>query len=391
MNGNKKIIHFLSASDRINYGDLLFPIIFKKFAEKNNYKIDFNNYGIIKSDLSKFGALPTMPYNKLLKQSKIKGGKVVIGGGEVFFANWSKLYSFISPTYAKLLQKKWFKKLNLKFNIAKRLLISNKVDVPFAPSLFELQNKNINIYYSSVGGNFVGNYESNSNLRLKKTLEEASLLSVRDKRTQESMNLMGLNVKLVPDSALIMSDIFNKESLIDKVSIKHLPQQKYIFVQIGRYKGPKDIESFSRDLMSLSSRLNLEVVLCPIGKAPGHEDDKILKIIKENYTEFNFIDPQNIFDVMFLIANSSLYMGTSLHGVITAQSFEVPFIGLNPNLVKVDSYIKTWISKEMDCLSFEDINKAEKLFNSWDFQKLKTFTANQKAEVYENLKFILDD
>ena len=59
-------IKIFAASDRNNYGDLLFPLVIKKILEKDfpNYTIE--NYGIIKSDLSFFGALPTNSFKSLI-------------------------------------------------------------------------------------------------------------------------------------------------------------------------------------------------------------------------------------------------------------------------------------------------------------------------------------
>lgn len=391
MTGNKKIFHFLSASDRVNYGDLLFPIIFKKFAEEQKYDVKFYNYGIIKSDLSHFGAIRTLSYKKLLRNIENFGGNLVIGGGEVFFANWRTLYSFINPIYAQLIKMPFFKKLDFKFNLTNLLLSGNRVVVPFCPAIKELKNDSLKIYYSSVGGSFSGNTANGYNLKIAETLYKSSLLSVRDKRTFESMEEMNLMPKLTPDSAIIMSCFFKKDDLINKLSFVKLPtSRKYIFLQIGRHKGPNNLESFAVDLKKLSKELNLEVILCPIGKAPRHEDNIILKKLNKIEKSFYYINPKNIFDIMYLISNSALYMGTSLHGMITAQSYDVPFVGLNPKLAKVQSYISTWIDEKMICLPFDEIFITETIYKEWDFNSIKEKTLIQKRLVKENLSFILN-
>ena len=132
MDIEKKTIHFLSASDRINYGDLLFPIIFKRVLSK--YNLDFLNYGIVKSDLKYFGALPTKSYKQFQKNIKKSGGNIVIGGGEVFFGNWTTLYAFINPLFARLAANRFFKKIEKKNNLSKRFLSNGIVLVPFEPS-----------------------------------------------------------------------------------------------------------------------------------------------------------------------------------------------------------------------------------------------------------------
>ena len=391
MNGNNKIVHFLSASDRINYGDLLFPILFEKFAETENFHIKFYNYGVVKSNLSHYGALPTQSYLKLLKNVKSKGGKLVVGGGEVFFANWRVLYSFINPMYVKLCSNNYFKRMDDTINLPKYILSRNKVNVPFCPSKEELSNTSVKIYFSSVGGEFNDSKESDLNKKLFISLKTSALLSVRDKRTLLSMRLMGLDAKLIPDSAIIMSDVFKKESLFGKISLINFKVKDYIFLQLGRFKGPENLKQFVEDLKKLSNSLNLKVVLCPIGKALKHEDDILLKKVKEMESDFHYINPKNIYDVMFLIANASLYLGTSLHGVITAQSFNVPFVGLNTRLKKVESYIQTWVDDSMVCLPFGEVGRIESIYGNWDFKTINSKTAIQKEVVKENLRFILND
>jgi hypothetical protein len=78
-----KTIHFISASDRLNYGDLIFILVFKKIF---NNSTQIYNYGLIKSDLSHFGALPTESFKTLeqrIKKLKKDNSQqvIIIGGG----------------------------------------------------------------------------------------------------------------------------------------------------------------------------------------------------------------------------------------------------------------------------------------------------------------------
>jgi hypothetical protein len=389
MSGDKKIIHFLSASDRINYGDLLFPILFKSVLERHYPQTVFLNYAVVKSDFSGFGALPTASYLSFQKKVKLLGGNVVIGGGEVFFTEWRTLYSFISPTYSKLLKNSYFKRLNAKIDFAKIVLSHNKVAIPFCPSKEELENNQLNLFFSSVGGVFFGTKEKPKNSKLINTLQKSSLLSVRDQRSFDSMKLFGLSPKLVPDSAIIMSDIFAQDFLYSGTNLKTLKDKKYMFLQLGRYKSPNDLKTFVKQLKSVGAQLELEIVLCPIGLAPGHEDDVILNKIHKLEASFTLIKPQSIYDIMFAISNASLYVGTSLHGLITAQSFGRPYVGLNKNLPKLDSYIKTWTDKEMGCIDFESIDAIIPIYKKWDFEVIGRQLVRQKQMVYDNLDLMM--
>ena len=94
---------------------------------------------------------------------------------------------------------------------------------------------------------------------------------------------------------------------------------------------------------------------------------------------------------MFLISISKIYIGTSLHGMITAQSFNIPFVGLNRKIEKLEGYIKYWIDENYENIDFEELHRIESIFNNWDFQKLNVLTNNQKEMVYANIFKILND
>ncbi|WP_298528040.1 polysaccharide pyruvyl transferase family protein [uncultured Christiangramia sp.] len=387
MTGNKKIVHFLSASDRINYGDLLFPIIFKKIAEENGYT--FHNYGIVKSDLTFFGALPTKSYKVLLREINCTSGKLIIGGGEVFFADWKTLYGFISPFYAIAMKNIKISKIEKRIKFAKFHLSFNQVSIPFCPSKKELNNK-IKIYYNSVGGSYPYGKNKKEIDTIKDALKDASLVSVRDRRTLKELQKLDIQSKIVPDSAILLSSMFSKKDIMNRKSF-NIENSRYIFLQLGINKGPKDLEKFASKIKNLSQKLNLNVVLCPIGKAPGHEDHIILRKLQVIERDFRYIEPANIYDIMFLISNASLYLGTSLHGVITAQSFNVPFVGLNKNLTKVESYTTTWIGKEYQSLAYEEVEKIIDIYNEWNFNKIAIKNREQKELVKENIYSILYD
>ena len=392
MTGNKKIIHFLSASDRINYGDLLFPIIFKFLSKERN--IEILNYGIVKSDLSDFGAVPTKSYRSFQQNVKKLGGNIIVGGGEVLFVDWGSLYAFISFKYSKLLYNYRYNKFEKKYNLTRFLLSNGKVFVPFAPKKNELsKNNNIKIFYNSVGGTFLNSRLRDQGYRFKESLLSADYISVRDHRVQKSLLENGINSIVFPDSAIIISDIFNQKSLKQKVSFSNsLENKDYLFLQIGKPYIPSKIDAFSKDLEKICKELNCKVILCPIGLAPRHEDDIFLRKLSKMSQLFEFIMPKSIFEIMYLISNAKLFLGTSLHGLITAQSFQIPFIPLDIRVNKVEEYCKTWTQRNIDfCLSYEDLSKVLDIYENWDFESAKLDLEIQKKLVLTNFDYIFNN
>lgn len=121
-----KKIQFLAASDRNNYGDLLFPIITKKMILKN-CKVRFENYAMIDSDLGYFGALPTKSYKKL-KNENNSNSIVIIGGGHVFFVNRNTLYSHINKKHLSLTKNRFINKIYRLIHFPR--LIFTKSNIP---------------------------------------------------------------------------------------------------------------------------------------------------------------------------------------------------------------------------------------------------------------------
>lgn len=99
--------------------------------------------------------------------------------------------------------------------------------------------------------------------------------------------------------------------------------------------------------------------MCPIGTALGHEDDVALEVIYKQIDDKDvvLVKSPTIWDIMSLIKNARLYVGTSLHGVITAMSFGIPFVGVE--VKKIRTYLETW-TPETSKLLFCKIDQISK-------------------------------
>lgn len=379
------MIYFLSASDRINYGDLLFPIIFAKFVERE----DFRNYSIVSSDLSHFGAMKTKSYIQLIQDIKRTNEKVkvVIGGGEVLFADWSRLFEFINMFYSRIMSIPIFFRIEKKIDLANKILSNGKVKVPFAPKKIELSSST-SIYYSSVGGGYFTN--TGKEKHIAEALKDAKIISVRDLRSKSLLKRFNLEINLIPDTAILVSDLIKMDEGKLSFNVRELPKN-YFFLQLGINKGPSNLKAFHFKLIKLAKTMGLKVILCPIGLAAGHEDDKILKALSIYSLDYIYIEPKSIYDIIYLINNSRFYLGTSLHGMITAQSYNVPFFGLNKKIKKLDNYIKTWIDSTSGCVDFSEIQFINDYFNQWDFEKVSRLTSKQKVLAQNNILKIIND
>lgn len=378
----KKKIQFLSASDRLNYGDLLFPIITKTVLSSET-DIDFNTYGLIQSDLSDFGAFPTKGYRNL-ENENTENSFVIVGGGHVLFPDWGTLYGHLNSLY---LRSKKFKICNWLYQwlqFPRVLFTSSKTVSPFAPN--HLQGV---LVYLSVGGN-LNAFRHNKNIDAM--LRNCGLLSVRDNMLYEQLLKEGIPVFKVPDSAVIISKLFPEHTLSQKVSDKFNFDitQKYIIVQIGLHKGPEDQKRFVSAINILEKK-GYRVLAMPIGLAPDHEDDKVLGTLLSQDPSWLYYRPENIYEIMYLICNASWFFGTSLHGCITAFAYNTAFVPLNKKVKKLNNYTKTWwASFIQESIAYDDLeNYIREASEDWNSIEASRQLQLQQSYVIDNYDRLL--
>ena len=347
----KNSVFLLGAGDRFNYGDLLFPLVVSNYLRRgNDDDIVFYNYGLVKSDLSRYGALPTKPI-KVLYSDVVKSTEknaICIVGGEVLGPSWLDLYACISPLFHKLTKNSYLNKF-VNLNSIAQTWLGGRTDNAYIFNKEVLDN-NAKIILNSVGGIFLPYLNGYRMPVLIRQLQDADFLSVRDLFTYDKMISLGVsNCHLVPDSAILMSELYmndflkNNFSKNNRIQIQKLSGEGYLFFQVNKVMGERHLSQIINVLTDISNSYNLKIVLCPIGTALSHEDHIPLKQISTRLKVPNvFINEVNIWEIMYLISNSKIFIGTSLHGIITAMSYMVPYIGVFKENRKIDEYLKTW-------------------------------------------------
>lgn len=348
-------IGVFSAGDRNNYGDILFPIIFRKYF-KNKIDLKIKNYGVMESDLSSFGGLKTQSIVDTIKDNN---DYIVVCGGETLGANWTdafltydqyenKFFNFIFRAMNKIFGMNW--------NIFLRnLILGNKMlnyIMPYNLS-YKMYNKT-KIIYNSVGGSSINLLKKEYKKYIENTLNTAEYISVRDEKTLINLQELGVKkeINLFPDSAILMSDYFNNENLKELHSkffkdnyFQKISHKNYIVFQIAENYAKNKIDTIVRELEKIYLKTKYQIVLLPIGKAAYHLDQiplkKIYKKLKDEI-DIIYVETQNIYETMYILGNTQLYIGTSLHGAITAFSFNRRHVALTNKVTKLREFLKTW-------------------------------------------------
>ncbi len=337
-------MYILSANDRFNYGDLLFPYILKEYFK--DYVRDFVVCSTMPSDMTDRGALKTEGFSCLLRLRKCINNILVVGGGECIFCGWQDILGYV-------LSDEDLVKIKTKY----------PTQYPFTIGRKELKNLNYILY------NSVGCHQLNERTDLylnpvnKAILDSADYIAVRDSPTSLGMSRMNVFHYLCADSAILMSKVFSTESLKSKVSstVSTIQKSKYIFFQMGLVHVKGREKEYAQILKNIAQQTGLNICMCPIGTAIGHDDPQALADIAQflNAGSFVMVNKPSVWDIMSLIANAEIYVGTSLHGAITAMSYKVPLIVHGPRKLQV--YIETWydtVGSEYSFVSIENLERA---------------------------------
>lgn len=343
----KRKIAIVGAFDRYNYGDLLFPIVVEEFLKKeykdiinNNYDLQY--YALIESDLSYCGGKKT----KSIRELEFVGENniFVVSGGEIISAKLSGLYEDISKNKFTNYMKKVTKKLigEKKYSIIARRGLGIKTEHPFVVEPDDYQNK-AHVVYNTVGGSHLSTGSDNQTKFVVEKLKNSDYVSVRDRKTQEILGLD--NVNLCPDSAIIMSEFFDVQFLkknVRKELIDYCNNKNYIVFQSRLSTVKKNLNDIVKQL-EMIYKDGFDIMLMPIGIAQNHNDDEALKLIAKNLNiPYEFPQDLNIYEIMYIESQSKCFIGTSLHGNITAISYSVNNIGIDKGVKKLDEFLKTW-------------------------------------------------
>jgi polysaccharide pyruvyl transferase WcaK-like protein len=354
-----------------NYGDLLFPVMLKHQLEKrmNNVRIDlFSPKGGIMPFTENTHVYPINEFEEACQKSKYDA--IIIGGGDLI-----RLDSNISSDYQCNMEASlsvW----QLPILIGKKYnarIIFNNPGVPFA-------------------------FNNNFHSVIRKIMTDVDYISVRDKQSKSNLVDCGVsNVQINPDTILAIDEVWSKKELSANYKIiskknKILTRKNYIIFQhnVPRINDTVYLEKISEFIDYINDKYEYDIVLLPIGYV--HNDIAILSKIKsiiKNSDKIHLIEEKlSPYDMITIIANSKGFIGTSLHGIITASAYNVPILAINnDSLVKVHGYLQA-IGKEN--IEVIDINKISSKFDKYFFTKYSNDINECRSKIDNHFSNIVD-
>ena len=370
-------VYLAGACDRNNFGDLLMPVVFEK-QFKNKYKLNvtFDTYSMIKSDLSSIKANKTNALFELYN----KGVFLIFVGGEVLSADYTLMYYNLQKKGLKL----FFIRVIHKFFPRVIEILSRKILGGKSYSPWVLNKKDFGcrkIIYNTVGGD-VKNESFND-------LKTADYISVRNKKDYNKIKKINSNVNLCPDSITAISNIIPSDLINNNVQkdIKDMCNDSYFIVQVDERNSRDLIRIIAEQINTICEKCNINCILLPIGYAQGHEDQIALaKIYKNcNYERVKFTRKTNIYETLYILKNSTFFIGTSLHGIIISTSYCVPHMILTDRINKLIDYMKTWKTSPILYSDADQIfNNFCKLYNNVDYKRKLKIKSKELIQLVDN-------
>lgn len=330
-----------SAADMENFGDVLYPVILKKFAENNGHQVE-KVYSFL-GGLSPLGAqYETSPINDLVKNSEYVEN-LIIGGGDILRLDDDVVAGHYSSSF-----------LPLQLNFARRdywsgppksqrQIFKEKNMPPFRGSFFiscEDFTSIGRVAYFSCGAPF-SFVEQPDIVRVRNALNQSSYIYVRDEISANKIRSVHSKaiVTAAPDFLIGIRHFYDADYLrkLAKELISEVNGElgrRYLIFQGSEAIFPH-LQFICNALHRFSMESGMQVLLLPLGLC--HGDNKTLRHLEviSNY-KFRVVNALTVQGMLAMIAFSSLFVGISMHGNIVARSFGVPHVfGPLPGVEKI--------------------------------------------------------
>jgi polysaccharide pyruvyl transferase WcaK-like protein len=383
--------HF-AASDRENYGDLLYPVIVGKMLESRGYGEELRYYSFLDGPAPGDSGYTITRIKELLEAKEKIVSALLIGGGDILRTDTITLASHYKYIYRQrighpILQ--WFGEKYLKRPTVVEKFLQQYMNYS-APGPFLLDQKDFpgigSAYFCSCGAPLA--FAAAEKSRVRDVLENAAYLSVRDRQSREKILAAGVTreIHAVPDLIMTLSDFYEParerskgQQILRSYGVD--TGKKIVTFQCMPHAG-EPIDEIVAQLSRYRERTGAEIVLLPLGYC--HADDRFLKrLCRESAGAFRYLGVRSIFDMLSVLAASDLFIGTSMHGNITALSYGIPHLFGPIQVDKAEGFLDMVdLSTDFKLSSWQEINDKADMVTSLDTDFFSIRAAQAKKEAH---------
>jgi polysaccharide pyruvyl transferase WcaK-like protein len=295
-----KLAH-LGTFDVENYGDLLFPLILER--RLSGFCDEFVHVSPAGGPPPWDDCVETVSFSQFSHEASIVDG-LIVGGGQIIRATPTPLEVYNAGGISAFLA---YPSLWLgASNIASRENVPLCWNAPGVSAGFAPVTAQLVRWAASV----------------------TDRLAVRDEASRRSLQQAGVenSIDVVPDTAIEVSGLWTKEETLEAYENSFFRRnrsvpERAVVCHVNSRWAREDLVAIAARIDRICLRLGATAILVAIG--PVHGDGKVQRAVARGMdTEPLLIDrPRSLREVAACIAHSDAYLGSSLHGLITACSF----------------------------------------------------------------------
>lgn len=404
-------INHLGTFDVQNYGDLLYPIVFQHILNREDARLRVRQYSFLNGEAPQAAGFETFAVQSLFEPGQVAPRRIVVGGGDILRTDWNVVarhYSRAYPDSSHHLRRSLGTAGRWRYLLRKGLPILKEgkffadqfrgrwMNYPAAgPFLINPVNlpKDSVVCYLSCG--VPHDFTLAEREKVKRTFDQAKFIYLRDEQSSEKLRRTGVQREMLvaPDLIVTLSEQFEHAAearrgrkILSRLGVETgRPVLCFQSQPLPGFQGQEIIQQ----LRLYQQRTGSEIVLLPIGYC--HGDGEFLQhLMKKSDGAFKYAGVHSVFDVMAVIAASDIFVGTSLHGNITAFSFGIPHL-YGPLLVdKAEGFLRVVnLPLELKLRSWRELNDKIDMIKGWDRTFLAGLAREAKAKVYKTVNELL--
>lgn len=362
----------LGTFDVENYGDLLYPVVFRRALRGRDPRLSLSAYAPLAREAPHAAGFETRAARTLFGPARggddVGGGddasggaaRLVVGGGDILRTDAETLAAHYvrdgrvglrrevglegAARYLALRPLAAWRAERLRARRFARRWLSYASPGPFIIEPARLPGGGGAVGYLSCG--VPHDFAPGERAEVARVFEAARFVYLRDEQSAEKLRRCGVRRELhvAPDLVVLLGGQLERaaeaakgRALLNGFGVE--ADATVLCFQSMPYPG-FDAEEIARRLTRYRRRSRAEVVLLPLGRC--HGDAEFLRhVLEASGGDFKFADVERLSDAVSVIAACDLFAGTSLHGNVTAFSFGIPHLHGPLPADKAEGFLRT--------------------------------------------------
>jgi hypothetical protein len=333
-----------------NYGDLLYPLVFERILRARGRGVEVTKYSFQEGEAPQGAGFQTRPARSLFAADAAVPGDLVIGGGDILRTDWD----VVAWHYKKIRRDgKVTRRSRLAESLRYRLRKARAAATRGGRGAGELANDEFRARWMNypAAGPFIidpddlaaggsvsyfscgvpHEFDPAEWGRVGRVFDKARFICLRDELSREKLERAGVRreMRVAPDAAVTLSDYFDPAEAADRgreiLSRAGVDVTRPVLCFQSSTAVLGHAAEIGERLRRYRRRTGTEVALVPLGYC--HRDHEFLtRLAEESGGELKYVGVYSVLDMMSVVAAGSLFLGSSLHGNVTAFSFGVPHL-----------------------------------------------------------------